>query len=170
MVLKRLVLVTAVLCMAGLAFAGEPGDTKPGWKGVDFSGGEVDFPAVLDGKPTILIFWASWCPYCKAFMPYLGEIQSDYGEDKMNILAVNVFEDNEDDPVAFLEALGFPVIALAGGEPIAEDYSVKGTPGLFILDGQGGIVWKRASTDLPPGKTVAEFWDEQLREQLDRLL
>ena len=168
--LRRLILITALLCMAGLAFAGEPGDTKPGWTGVDFSGGEIDFPAVLDGKPTILVFWASWCPYCKAFMPYLGDIQSDYGEDKMNILAVNVFEENEDDPVAFLEALRFPVIAVVGGESIAEDYSVMGTPGLFILDGQGGIAWRRESTDLPPGKTVAEYWDEQLREQLDRLL
>ena len=72
---KCLVLMTALLCMAGLAPASELGDTNPDWKGVDFSGEEVDFPALLDGKPTIPIFWASWCPYCKALMPYLGEMQ-----------------------------------------------------------------------------------------------
>jgi hypothetical protein len=40
----------------------------------------------------------------------------------------------------------------------------------MIVDGNGNIAWKRASTDLPPGKSVAELWDEQVREQLDLLL
>jgi hypothetical protein len=46
----------------------------------------------------------------------------------------------------------------------------KYIPGLMIVDGNGTIAWKRASTDLPPGKTIAELWDEQVREQLDLLL
>ena len=115
----RLASVLAVLCIAGLAFAGEPVEANPGWKGTDFSGAEIDFPAVLQGKPTVLIFWATWCPYCRAFMPYLGEIQRDYGEDKINILAIDVFEDGVIDAAAYVEALGFPVIAVANGESIA---------------------------------------------------
>lgn len=168
--LRRTVLVLTLLCMAVLPIACGPDTTKPGWKGTDFSGAEVDFPAVLHGKPTVLIFWATWCSYCQAFMPYLGEIQRDYGADKINILAIDVFEDGDMDPAAYVEALGFPMIAVANGDPIAEAYSVKGTPGLMVVDGQGEIVWKRASTELPAGKTVAEFWDGQVREQLDKLL
>lgn len=168
--LRRIALVLTLLCVAVLPIACGPGATNPGWKGTDFSGTEVDFPAVLHGKPTVLIFWATWCPYCKAFMPYLGEIQRDYGADKINILAIDVFEDGEIDPAAYVEALGFPIIAVANGDSIAEAYSVKGTPGLMIVDGQGEIAWKRASTDLPAGKTVAELWDEQVRAQLDKLL
>ena len=103
-------------------------------------------------------------------MPYLGEIQRDYGAGKINVLAIDVFEDGEIDPAAYVEALGFPIIAVANGDAIAEAYSVRGTPGLMIVDGQGNIVWKRASTDLPAGKTVAELWAEQVREQLDRML
>jgi len=168
--LPRFALVLAAFCMAGLAFAGEPGEANPGWRGTDFSGAEIDFPAVLQGKPTVLIFWATWCPYCRALMPYLGEIQRDYGEDKINILAIDVFEDGVVDPAAYVETLGFPLIAVANGEPIAEIYSVYGTPGLIILNGQGNLVWKRASTDQPAGKTIAEFWAGQVREQLDKLL
>ncbi len=166
----RLASVLAVLCITGLAFAGEPVEANPGWRGTDFSGAEIDFPAVLQGKPTVLIFWATWCPYCSAFMPYLGEIQRDYGGDKINILAIDVFEDGVIDAAAYVEALGFPVIAVANGESIAEIYSVYGTPGLMILDGQGNLVWKRASTELPAGKTIAEFWAGQVREQLNQLL
>jgi thiol-disulfide isomerase/thioredoxin len=168
--LLRLASVLAVLCIAGLAFAGEPVEANPGWRGTDFSGAEIDFPAVLQGKPTVLIFWATWCPYCSAFMPYLGEIQRDYGGDKINILAIDVFEDGVIDAAAYVEALGFPVIAVANGESIAEIYSVYGTPGLMILDGQGNLVWRRVSTDLPAGKTIAEFWAGQVREQLNQLL
>jgi hypothetical protein len=39
----------------------------------------------------------------------------------------------------------------------------------MIVDGDGNMAWKRASTDLPAGKTVAELWDDQVREQLDNL-
>ncbi len=168
--LQRVSLFLALMCVTGLIFAGEPDDTNPRWKGIDFSGAEVDFPAVLDNKPTVLIFWATWCPYCKAFMPYLGEIQKDYGADKIKIIAIDVFEDGEGDPAAYVAALGFPVIAVADGDEIAKDYAVRFTPGLIVVNGQGNVVWKRASTALPAGKTVAELWDEQVREQLDRLL
>lgn len=168
--MQRFYLVLAVMCVTGLVSAAEPDDTYQSWKGVDFSGVEIDFPAVLDNKPTVLIFWATWCPYCKAFMPYVGEIQRDYSTDKINILAIDIFEDGESDPAAYVEALGFPVIAVADGDSIAKAYSVRFTPGLMVVDGQGNVVWKRESTELPAGKTVAELWDEQVREQLDRLL
>lgn len=166
---RRFTLVSALVCVAILAVACGPDRPDTIWKGTDFSGAEVDFPAVLQGKPTVLIFWATWCPYCRAFMPYLGEIQRDYGADKINVLAIDVFEDGELDPAAYVESLGFPMIAVANGDSIAEIYSVRGTPGLMIVDGHGTIVWKRESTDLPAGKTVAELWDKQVREQLDRL-
>ncbi len=29
----------------------------------------------------IYLFWASWCPYCKALMPHLQSIQVEYGAD-----------------------------------------------------------------------------------------
>ena len=160
----------AALFMAVFAFAEDIDTAGSAWTGTDFSGAEVDFPAVLESKPTVMVFWATWCPYCRAFMPYLREIQNDYGEERINILTINVFEDGKLDPAAYIDSLGFPMIAVASGDPIAEIYSVRGTPGLMILDGQGNLVWKRASTELPPGETVAEFWSRQVREQLDNLL
>jgi thiol-disulfide isomerase/thioredoxin len=168
--LPRIALALAAFCMLNLTFASETEEADLGWTGTDFSGAEIVFPEVLQGKPTVLVFWATWCPYCKALMPYLGEIQRDYGEKKINILAIDVFEDGEIDPAAYVEKLGFPMIAVANGDPIAEIYSVFGTPGLMVLDGHGNLVWKRESTDLPAGKTVAEFWAGQIREQLDQLL
>ena len=171
--LKRFACVLSLIFVTCLAYADDVDDAGPVWTGVGFSGNKIDFPAVLNGKPTVLVFWATWCPYCKALMPYLGEIQKDYGSDEINILLVNVFEekgDREVNPAAYVEALGFPTIAVADGNGIAKDYSIRFTPGLLVVDGQGKTVWKRASTDLPAGKTVAEFWSGQLRQQLDSLI
>lgn len=168
--LPRIALVFVALCLLNPTFAADSGDPSLAWTGTDFSGAEVVFPQVLQGKPTVLVFWATWCPYCQALMPYLGEIQKEYGEGKINILAIDVFEDGEMDPAVYVKELGFPMITVANGEPIAEMYSVFGTPGLMILDGDGNRVWKRESTDLPAGKTVAEFWAGQIRTQLDLLL
>jgi hypothetical protein len=103
-------------------------------------------------------------------MPFLGNIQEDYGQDKINIVAVNAKERGEGDSAAYVEMLGFPVIGVADGDTVADSYSVKYIPGLMIVDGNGDIAWKRASTNLPPGKTIAELWDEQVREQLELLL
>jgi thiol-disulfide isomerase/thioredoxin len=168
--LRRLALLALLIFGTASAHAVEQGQPAPPFQGTDFSGNEVSFPSVIDGKPSIMIFWATWCPYCKAFMPYLGRIQRDYGHDKINIVAINAKERGEGDPAAYVEMLGFPVIGVADGDAIAETYSVKYIPGLMIVDGNGTIAWKRASTDLPPGKTIAELWDEQVREQLDLLL
>jgi len=168
--LKRAALLIILFGFAVPTVAVETGAIAPAWIGVDYSGGEVDFPSVIDGKPTVVVFWATWCSYCKAFMPYLKGIQRDYGEQKINILVINAKERGAGDPAAYVDKLGFPLIAVADGDEIADAYGIRFIPGLLIVDGQGDLAWQRASTDLPAGKTVAELWDQQVREQLDRLL
>ena len=168
--MRRLILLAILMFGAALVQAVEQGDAAPSWTAMDFSGNAVSFPSVIEGKPTVMIFWATWCPYCKAFMPYLGQIQKDYGEDKINVMAINAKEKGAGDPAAYVEMLGFPVIGIADGDGIAEDYSVKYIPGLMIVNGDGNIAWMRVSTELPAGRTVAELWDGQIREQLDLLL
>ncbi len=168
--LRRSILLVMVLSWTLVASAVDTGKPAPAWHGTDFSGETVDFPAVIAGKPTVMIFWATWCPYCNALMPYLGQIQKDYGADKINIIAINAKERGIGDPAAYVADLDFSVIDVAEGDDIAEKYSVNFIPGLMIVDGDGNLAWKRASTELPAGKTVAELWDGQVREQLDLLL
>lgn len=170
MFMRRLVLLAIFMFGAVPVHGVDLGSAAPPWTGTDYSGNEVSFPSVTAGKPAVLIFWATWCPYCKAFMPYLGQIQKDYGEERINIVAVNAKERGIGDPAAYVADLDFAVIAVADGDAIAEQYSVRFIPGLMIVDGNGIVAWKRASTDLPAGQTVAELWDSQVREQLDLLL
>ena len=162
-------LLVMVIALAGPVMAVEVGEVAPAFTGLDEFGQEVSFPAVIDGKPTILLFWATWCPYCKAFMPYLEQIKKDYGDD-INVVMINHFERGAGDPAAYIKSLDFKVTAVLDGDSIGDAYIVKFIPGLMIVGADGRMAWKRKSTDLPAGRQVGEFWNMVVREQLDGML
>ncbi|MDX1563329.1 MAG: TlpA disulfide reductase family protein [Gammaproteobacteria bacterium] len=163
-------LMLGAIAFATTASAVEQGDQAPAFRGVDFNGASVEFPALLDGKPTVVVFWATWCEYCKAFMPYLANIQNDYGTDKINVLTINAKEDGSGDPAAYIDALQMDVIAVADGDAIAAAYGVEFIPGLMVVAPDGTVAYRRAWTELPAGERVATFWSRQVRRALDQLL
>lgn len=167
--LKSIVLLLTIAGMTVPVLAVEVGEVAPPFNGIDENGSAVEFPAVIDGKPTILFFWATWCPYCKAFMPFLEDIKNDYGDD-INVVMINHKERGEGDPVAYMNALTFDATGVLEGDSIGDTYGVDFIPGLMIVGEDGRMAWKRKSTDLPAGREVGEFWDSVVREQLDKML
>jgi|GEM_PF-699022 len=152
-------------------FAVGPGDTAPSWTGTDFATqSTIEFPEVLDGKPAVLVFWATWCPYCKAFMPYVKEIEADYREQGVQIITFNTKERGRGDPAAYVDSLDFPFIAIEAADEIGDSYDIPFIPGLLVVDGDGEVVYRRRSTNLPAGKTVSQQWDLEVREVLGGLL
>jgi len=45
----------------------------------------------FEGKPVIVFFWASWCPYCRAELPVLERLQAKTRE-RLPVVAVNIEE------------------------------------------------------------------------------
>jgi thiol-disulfide isomerase/thioredoxin len=152
------------------ALAVDAGDQAPQFQAFEFSGAPVRFPAATSGSPAVVVFWATWCGYCKAFMPYLEQIESDYRDRGVRIVTINAKEDGSGNPAAYIDALGFPMIAVKSGDAIARAYDVEFIPGLMIVDGEGMVSYRRPWTDLPAGQTVAELWDGQVRTALDDLI
>lgn len=152
------------------AAAVEQGDVAPPWTARDFAGHTVEFPAVAEGKPTVVVFWATWCPYCKAFMPFLKGIAADYAPQGVKVVAIDAKEDGRGDPRAYVQSLGFSPIAVANGDEIAKAYGIQYIPGLLIVDGKGKVAYRRPWTDLPAGRTVGELWDGQVRTALNALV
>ena len=173
----KLARILAMFLLATTVFAHERanavdrGDPAPRWSGVDLvDGTEVTFPQLLAGKPAVLIFWATWCPYCKAFMPYAEQIQTEYAAEGVQIVALNAKERGKGDPRAYVGQLGFPLIAVADADAIAEAYGVEFIPGLMVVSGDGVIAYRRGWTDLPAGAKVAEQWAREVRQALDGLV
>ena len=166
---KIILLIAMAMVWSIPARAVDKGGIAPSWQATNFHGESVSFPKFVDGKPTIIIFWATWCGYCKAFMPYLKAIQKEYGARNIEIIAVNTREEEGgySDPDAYIKDIGIALTAIRHGDDIAAAYGVKGMPGLMVVSGDGVVSYRRAMTKLPAGKTVAELWDAQVRAALD---
>jgi len=109
-------------------------------------------------RPAILLFWATWCPYCEALMPHLQNVYDAAGKDKLDVYAIDIKEDG--DPVKTLRERKLTFTLILDGDAIADQYAVKGTPGLFLVDTHGKIIYHRVGGDAP------EKVEAALREKL----
>ena len=67
----------------------EAGAKIPSFKLKDFNGKYTKSQKILNnGKPTLLVFVAEWCPHCHTELP---EVQKFYEENKNNVNVVVVF-------------------------------------------------------------------------------
>jgi len=93
------------------------------------------FLAENKGKPTMLLFWTTWCPSCKEELPELEALRASHG-DKVNVITVSL-----DESVAALDAyfskkkLDLPVYH--GDEAIARKFGVEAIPTLVMFDKNG---------------------------------
>ena len=129
--MKFITTATALVLFFSLSPSVQSAETSPDWELVSSEGQTVRLNEEVKQQTTVLFFWATWCPYCKALMPHLQSMQLEYGED-IRILAINFRED--DDPVAFIENAGYDFTVLPNGDEVAAAYGIKGTPGLIIVD------------------------------------
>ena len=62
----------------------------------DLAGASVDLQALTGAKPTLIEFWATWCPRCAALEPRLDSAYARYGtEVQFLAIAVAVNETRE---------------------------------------------------------------------------
>jgi thiol-disulfide isomerase/thioredoxin len=79
-------------------------DRAPAWTGKGADGRSIHFDPQHLRRPAILLFWATWCPYCKALMPYLQNVYTAAGKDKLDVYAIDFKDDG--DPVQELRERG----------------------------------------------------------------
>ena len=108
----------------------------------DKDGNEV-FIHDLKGKPTVINFWASWCPPCKAEMPDFNKIYKEMG-DEVNFAMVNMTTSSRETEVKakeFIEENGFefPVYYDIDGD-VANTYQINAFPTTFFIDKDGYLV------------------------------
>jgi cytochrome c biogenesis protein CcmG, thiol:disulfide interchange protein DsbE len=133
-------------------------DRALAWQAAGADGAAIRFDPDHLQRPAILLFWATWCPYCKALMPYVQSVYDAAGNDKLDVYAIDFKDDG--DPVAELRERKQTFTLVRDGDAIADAYGIKGTPGLLLVDTQGNIVYRRVGGDAP--EKVAQMLREKL--------
>lgn len=98
------------------------------------------------GKTVFLNFWATWCPPCKAEMPYIEQLYKEYNKNNKDVVILGVASPNLDregskeDIIEFLqqEKYTFPVVMDNNGE-LAYQYGISAYPTTFIIGKEGYI-------------------------------
>ncbi len=120
-------------CLLSLpSFALEEKDMVPDWSLQTDDGEEISFYSNTGETASVLLFWATWCPYCRALMPHLQELANEFQDKGVKFYALNVWEDG--DSVGYIKKNGFTFTLLMNADPVAGSYGVKGTPGLMVID------------------------------------
>lgn len=104
----------------------------------------ADFPGVTPedlarGEVTLVNFWASWCPPCRAEHPKLLEMAAD----GVPIIGVN-FRDTAKAAEGYLDDDGNPFVAVAFDPQgrSAIDWGVTAPPETFILGPDGTVLFR----------------------------
>ena len=114
-----------------------------------------------NGKVTVVNFWASWCPPCRAEHPTLKAL----AEEGIHVVGVNM-RDQAADATAFLKADGNPFAAIAF-DPKGKtrlDWGVTAPPETFILRGDGSVAYKFI------GPMVGDDYVQRFRPELEKAL
>ncbi|HTZ76077.1 MAG TPA: redoxin domain-containing protein [Candidatus Aquilonibacter sp.] len=119
------------------------------------AGGHSYHLADLRGKVVVIDFWASWCPPCRASMPYLQQISQGYADRGAIVLGLDGGEDAQ--TVAdFAKTNNYTFPLLVGGEPrVTSQYYVDAYPTTLVIDRNGKIVFREDGMDSPRPLIVA---------------
>lgn len=126
----------------------EPADADDGTAGtpelLDFTattvGGESFEGASLAGSPTVLWFWAPWCPTCRSQIPQVQDLAQTYG-DRVGVVGIGSLDSAE----AIADFAGD-----AGGVTHLEDvdgelwtrFGVAEQSSFVVLDAAGEVVFE----------------------------
>jgi peroxiredoxin len=94
----------------------------------------------LAGKPTVLFFWTTWCPYCRTELKDLNKMRPQMEKEGVVVFAVNVGE-----PVYkvtnFLKNYALSIRVLLDKEAqAAENYGIRGVPTYIFINKNGQVI------------------------------
>jgi len=96
--------------------------------------------ASYKGKPVILFFWTTWCPYCREELKGLNLLAGQLAREGIVVLGVNV---NEPDYKVKNFFKGYQLnfrMLLDNGGLLADQYDLVGVPTYVLLDKQLRVV------------------------------
>lgn len=116
-----------------------PSQTAPDFSLEDASGGDIRL-SDYQGKVVLLNFWATWCPPCKAEIPWFEEFQRTYEAQGFVVIGVAMDEDGWRAVRPYMEATKIDYRVAIGDAALAQKYGgVDSLPETLLIDRDGRI-------------------------------
>ena len=120
----------------------------------DLNGKAVSLSDYKGKKSVVLIFWTTWCPYCRTALKSLSKNESISRGEYLELLAINVGEPKLK-VSSFIKALSFKFrVLLDSDSEVADDFGLLGVPTYYIIDKSGKVIFEGNSL---PEKKIKEI-------------
>jgi thiol-disulfide isomerase/thioredoxin len=161
----RIVIVLCTFFVLNTAQAQTVGE-KAKLSHVDLFDGTRFDPKTIEGKPTLVYFWASWCPMCRREMSAIEKHFQAYKDKGFNVIAIN-FRDEPAKARALINSVR-PISFAVGeiNENWKSDYpKLHSTPTWMLLD-KNGIIRKVVSGR----EIITGGWLDGLKDDLNKVV
>ena len=140
-------------------FIGQPAPELPAEALADYP--PLTREDLTSGDVSVVNFWASWCPPCRAEHPYLLELAGS----GTRVFGVN-FKDTEAQAAGYLADDGNPFLGVSFDPQgrTAIDWGVTAPPETFIIDGDGTVLYRFV------GPLVGSAREQQFIPELQKAL
>jgi peroxiredoxin len=119
----------------------EGGPYAPDFTLNDINGNQVSLSDFRDTKAVLLIFWTTWCPYCRVALRSLRDSNQELKDLGVELLTINV---NEPALKAsnFIKGLGPDFTVLLDSDArVSNSYGLLGVPTYFVISKSGRVIF-----------------------------
>lgn len=127
-------------------------------------GSTVSLGSTLQEGPCVVVFWATWCTYCKELLDLVNEMYGQYRDQGLRALAITQDSPRSKSKVASLvsgRGWEFPVL-FDPDKSVSRSWRVVALPTLFVVSQDGQITFQRIG--FSPGQ------EEELRSKIKEAL
>jgi len=127
---------------AGAAIPGASAGPAADFTLPDLDGQPVALNQFLGKKPVLLVFWATWCPECKAAIPEINAMATGPLAAKLQVLGLD-FRESREKVANAVKARGirYPVLLDEKGQ-VARAYGVVGIPTYVLIGRDGKVIYR----------------------------
>ena len=116
------------------------GQSAPDFTLGTLGGRDETMSEVRAGRPSVIFFWATWCPHCRSQLAELTRLRESVEEKGIRIILVDVGEDARK-VGEYFRAENIPFNTFLDQEGVvAGDYKIVGVPTFFFVNAQGAVV------------------------------
>ena len=119
----------------------QPGEAATDFTYPDKDGNDVSLSDFV-GSVVYVDVWATWCGPCRAEMPFLHDLESEYSDKNVTFIGVSVDEEKNRqswlDMMVDKEMKGVHLFA-DGWSQITKDYAINEIPRFMLFDTEGNV-------------------------------